>query len=297
MDKWCTRKGYLELTNNTKFIKGTDDDIPLKGLTDDSTLSNISEEDRAPLPAPDTLPIQDGHTPSRTSSLPYQVDNSTLSSSQAPYGSKEMPDSHPTVPSHSVPAPPPMVASLLTKRDVILTEMTSQSPHGEPSRLSDGSIQGHKAAGTIGDMALELEGPSEMDISAMSNASTSRSKDLAKRHSFRSSGRSDSPPVVKPDPDTPRVEDKTPHSSQHLLMDSVKALHHDPHFLPGPGRIPVDTHTVSEVSNMELKMLGGDPSIYSWKKVTTTRAVKRPRSSEELSAADLRPKRQRTTQN
>ena len=204
-----------------------------------------------------------------------------------------MPDSHSTVPSHSVPAPPPRVASLLTKRDAILTEITSQSPHGEPRRLSDGSIQGHKAAGAIEDVALELEGPSDMDISSVSNASTLRSKDLAKRHSFRSSERSDSLPVVKRDPDTPKVEDKTPHSSRHLLMDSVKAPHHDPHFLPGSGRIPVDAHTVSEVSNIGLRMLGGDPSISSWK-----RAIKRPRASEdELSGADLRPKRQRTTQN
>ena len=273
-----------------KFTKETDDDIPFK----DSTLSNTSGEARAPLPASDTLLGRDGHTPSRTPSPPYQVDFPTLSLSQATYGSKEMPDSHSTVPSHSVTAPPPRVASLLTKKDVILTEITSQSPHGEPRRLSGGSIQGHKAAGAIGDVALELEGPSDMDISSLSNASTSRSKDLAKRHSSRSSERSDSPPVVKRDPDTPKVEDKIPHSSQHLLMDSVKALHHDPHFLPGSGRIPGDAHTISEVANMGIKMLDGNPTISSsWKK-----AIKRLRSSEdELSAADLRPKRQRTTQN
>ena len=281
-----------------KFTKETADDIPFKELTDGSTLSNVSEEGRSPLLAPDTLPIQDGHTPSRTSSLPYQVDFSPLSSSRTPYDSKEMPDSHSTVPSHSVPAPPPRVTSLLTKRDVILTEMTSQSPHGEPRRLSDGSIQGHQAASAIGDAALELEGPGDMDISSVSNASTSRSKDLAKRHPPRSSERSDSPPVEKRDPDTPKVQDKTPHSSQHLLKDSVKALHHDPHILPESDRIPVDTHAVSEVSKVDLAMLGRDPSLSSWKKATLPRAVKRPRSSEdELSAADLRPKRQRTTQN
>lgn len=193
--------------------------------------------------------------------------------------------------------PSPRVTSL-TKRDVILTNTTSQSPHGEPSHLSDGSIQGHKASGAIGGAPLELEGPSDMDISSTSSASASRPKYLSERHSFRSPERSNSPSVVGRDPVTPKVEDKISHPSQHLLKDSVMSPHYDPNFLSESDRIPVDTRTLSEVSKVEFAMLGEDPSISSWKKATISSGGKRKRSSEdELPAADLRPKRQRPTQN
>ena len=291
------RDGYLKLTNNIKFTKDTDDDIPFKESIDDSTLSNASEEAQAPLPAPDTLFVQDDHTPLRTPPPPYQVDFPTSGPSRATCSSKEVLDNHPAVPSHLVPAPPPRVTSL-TKRDVILTKITSQYPHGEPSRLSDGSIQGHKASGAIGDAPIELEGPSDMDTSSTSSASASRPKYLAERHSFQSPERSNGPSVVGRDPVTPKVEDKLSHPSQHLLKDSEMSLRHDPNFLPVSDRIPVDTRTLSEVSKVEVAMLSEDPSIASWKKATISRGGKRKRYSEdELSAADLRPKRQRTTRN
>lgn len=87
-------------------------------------------------------------------------------------------------------------------------------------------------------------------------------------------------------PVTPKVEDKISHSSQHLL-NSVESLHHGPNFPPEY----LSTYKV------ELVMLGGDPSISAWKTGTRSRGVKRTRSLEDnLSGADLRPKRERTTQ-
>jgi len=258
------------------FTKETDDDVP---WTDDYALS---EEGSAPLPA---LDVHDGHTRSRTPPEPYQTDFLTPGSSRTSYGSKEMPDSHPTV-----PAPSPRVTSLPTG-DIIPTKITSQSPHGEPSHHSGDFPQGHGAAGAIGDAHPELEGPSDMDVSSVSNASSSQLKYLAERHSIQSSERSNCPSLVRQDLATPKVEDKTSHSSQHLFNNSVESLHRDPNFLPESDRITVEARTLKAV-------LDGDPSVSSWKNTTMPRGVKRACPSDnELSTTDRRPKRQRTTQN
>jgi len=285
------RNDYLILTTNTKPTKEANDAAPFKAPADGTTLSNASKEGGAPLPALDALPVQGGHTPSRTPSSPHQADlpapNSTTN------GSKEMPDGHPAVPFHLVTAPSPRMTPLRTEKVIIPTEMPFQSPHGEPSH-SDDFIQGRKAAGAKGDSLLELEGPSDMDISSTSNASSSRSKYTAKRHSSRSSERPNGSSVVRQYLATPIVEDETSHSPQHLLKDCVKSLHHDPNFLSESDRITVDKHTLPKVSKGVLVMVGGNPSISSWKQATVSRGVKRARSSEdELSAADIHPKRQR----
>jgi hypothetical protein len=107
------RNGYLKLTNNMKFTKEINDDVPFK---DPST----SKEGRAPLPALESLLVHDGHIPLWTPPVPYQADFPTPGSSRTSYGSKEMPNGHPTI-----PAPPPRVTLPPTEREVIPTEITS----------------------------------------------------------------------------------------------------------------------------------------------------------------------------
>ena len=124
---------------------------------------------------------------------PYKVDFPTLGSVQRA--------------THLVPAPPARMTSLLTKRDVILKEVTLQSPHGEPSCRSDDFMQGHQAAGAIGAASLELEWPSDTNISSMLNSSALRLKYFAERHSFQS----------RLDHVTP-VKYHTPHSISQRIM-------------------------------------------------------------------------------
>jgi len=294
------RNPYLKLTNKVKFInKETDDAIPFKELTDDSTLSNTSEEDRVPLQVLDTPLVQDNHTPWRTPPPLYQGDLPATNSSRAPDYSKETPDGHPATPSHLVAAPSPGVTPLLTREDNTPTERTLQSPHDEPIRPFDDSIQERKATGALGDEPPELEAPSDMDISPMSNPE--RLKNLVERHSLQSSQRSNSPSPPMRDLATPKVEDKTRHPERKFLKHSANILHHDPNFVPGSGQIPVDIHTLSTRSKVELTILAEEPSNSSpWKssrKATVSRGVKRARSPEdEPSTADLPPKRQRKTQ-
>jgi len=288
------RNDYLILTTKTQPTKEANDAVPFKAPADSTTLSNASKEGRAPLPAPDALLVQGGHKPSQTPSSPHQTDPPAPKENRASNGSKEMPDGHPAVPFHLVPAPSSRMTSLHTEKVIIPTEMPSQSPRGEPSRHSDGSIQGRKAAGAKGDALLELEGPSDMDISSTSDASSSRLNYAAKRHLSQSSERSNGSSAVRQYLATPIVEDETSYSPQHLLKDCVEPLHHDPNFPPESDRITVDVHTLPKVSKEVLAMTGGDPSMSSWKGAAVSRGVKRARSSEdELFAADPHPKRQR----
>lgn len=264
--------------------------------TDDSTLSDTSEEGRAPLADVDALLFQDNHRPLQTPPAPYPADLPAPNPSRDLYGSKEVPDSHPAVPSHTVPAPSPRVTPLLTKKDLPATELTLHSPHGEPGRHEGDSMQGDKAAGTTGGATPELEGPSDMDTSSMSNASSLRSKRLAQCHSLQSSEGPNSPSLVGQDLVTPKVEDKPSQSSLHLSKDGVESLHHNSKLLPGSDRIPVHEANLSEAPKVGFVALDGEPSVASWK--TISGGVKRARSLEdELSAANPRLKRKRPNQN
>lgn len=288
------RNEYLTLT--TKFKSETGDALPFKESTDDSTLSDTPEESRVPLAGVDALLFQDGHRPFQTPPAPYPGDLPAPNPSQALYGSKEVPDSHPAVPSHTVPAASPRVTPLLTKKDLPATEPTSHSPHGEPGRHLGDSTQGHKAAGTTGGATSELEGPSDMDTSTMSNSSSPRLKRLAQCHSLQSSEGPNSPSLVGQDLITPKVEVKPSQSSQHLSKDGVGSLHHSPKLLPESDRIPVHEPNLPEAPKGGFVTLDGEPSVASWK--TISGGVKRARSLEdELSAANPRLKRQRPNQN
>lgn len=271
---------YLKLTTNTQFTQKIPADDLFNEPSDHSTLSNTSGEGRSPLAELEALLVQDDHPPWRTLTPPFREDFLASNSSWALYDSKEIPDSHPAAPSHSVPAPTPRVTSF-TEKDITHTEITLQSPHGE-------------AAGAIGDAPPKLEGSSDMDISSTSNGGSSHLKNVAEHGSFRSPRRSNSPSLVRKDPITPG-------SSQHLLKDTVSTLHRIPNFLPSSDRIPVDAHIPSEVSqvDLDLDILDGDASVSPWKKtpvVKKTPMVKRARSSEdEPPAANRAPKRPRIT--
>lgn len=282
-------RNYLALTKNIKFKQETSSDVPFEIPTDDSRLSNTSEESRASLADYDSPLVQDGNTPSQGHTSPYQAD---FPAQNLLYNSEEVPDSHPAVPSQLVPASSPRVKSLIEK-GITPTEVNLQVPHSERSRHCEESIQGHKAAGIIGDAASEQEGSSDMDISSTPNGRSSQLKNLAKRHSSRSSKTPDRRSPVRQDLVTPRVEVKPSHSSQHLSEDSVNTPHHDP--------IPVDGHILSEVAEVELGILEGEASGYPWRDYPRkkkqegimSRRAKRARSPEDELSAAGRPTKKR----
>src|SRR5258706_13960887 len=118
---------YLKLTANIEFKRDTNEALPSNKPTDDLTLSATPKEGRVPLAGHDALLFQDGRRPLHIPPPPYPADLPAPNPSRALYGSKEVPDSHPTVPSHMVPPPSPRVTPPLTKKESPSTEQTFAS--------------------------------------------------------------------------------------------------------------------------------------------------------------------------
>jgi hypothetical protein len=260
------RNPYLTLTDDMKFTKETDDDVPFGESTDGSGISEGP---------------QDGHPPLRTPPRPSQAGTSVPNASHAPQYSEETPDDHQVdlaVPSHLGPCPSPSGTS--PERGTTTTQIPLESPHCE-------AIQERIIAGALKGGTPELELPSDMEISSSSNASLSGLKTLAEQHLSQSSEKANGPSIARQDFETPQVDDRTPHSL-HLLKDEENTLHEDLSTLSKSDLVPAEPNILSERPKVTFT---GDTSISSRK----AGGVKRARSLEdELSANNPRSKKPRT---